>query len=375
MLFRRRVSLPLLLAMLLASGAALCAEPAASAPQATKARLRGALLTAEMATAERLELLAKEGYSAIVLDVGQGDGGTIQAVKAAAKQVTQAGLDLYYWIEVARCEALAKEHPEWMASLQGHQEWRRLHKEFPFPKADEVVKCYPWTPILYRETFDAHLLRIERLLAELPVPQGLFLNDLQGPPTACGCGNPVCRWTADYGPVVTATPLGDDAAGRFVAEVRKRVAKTTSVIPVWTTECEEHDKEKDALCAGVGCFKGICWKAYTKQLMPVADEAPLIGALLLYKEFGQDSPTYAAAAGWVSHAVAGFTQMPAKNGGRAIEAGRLITVLQGYDVTPQEVEAQLARSRDSGAAGYIVALSKLDQSWQPKMHRWRNQPK
>jgi hypothetical protein len=334
-------------------------------------RFRGALLTAEMATAERLAELKTQGFADVALLLGEPTDATARADSTAAERIAAAGLRLHYWIEVGRCPQLADEHPKWIASLQGHQEWRRLHPDFPQPTASEVVKCYPWTPILYREAFAAHLERIERLLAARPAPAGLLLNDLQGPPTACGCGNPVCRWTADYGPIKTATAEGDDAAARFVVKVEAIAGDSIPVIPIWTTECEEHDVARDALCAGVGCFKGICWKAYTRQLKPLAEQSPTIGALLFYKEFGQDTKAYREPAGWVGHALRGFATMPPKHGGRAVEPQRLIAVLQGWDVTPDQLAAQRSQAEAVGAGGILVAFAKIDQSWSPRIHKWR----
>ena len=181
----------------------------------------------------------------------------------------------------------------------------------------------------------------------------------------------MCRWTADYGPIRTATPLKDDAAARFVASVEKIAADRWPVIPVWTPECEEHDVAKDALCAGVGCYKGICWKAYTRQLGPLSDQSPTLAALLLYKEFGQDTKVYDESAGWVGHALRGFRTMPAKHGGRGVEPQRVLAVLQGYDVSPAELSAQMKQMESAGAAGYVVAFARIDQSWSPRMHRLR----
>lgn len=339
---------------------------------AAEARLRGALLTAEMATAEKLQSLKADGYNAIALVVKESEPAAVAADRTAAERIARAGLEMHYWIEVGRSPELADAHPLWMASLQGHHEWRRLHKELPHPRPGEVVKCYPWTPVLYREVFDAQLARVKKLLADRLSPATLFLNDLQGPPSACGCGNPVCRWTTDYGPIVTAARLGDDAAAKFVAEVQKIAGGQTRVVPVWASECEEHDKELDALCAGVGCYKGTCWKVYTRQLAPLAAEADAIGALLLYKEFQQDRPYYKQPAGWTRHAlVHGFVEQPAKNGGPKVEPSRLIAVLQGWDVSQAEIAAQIDHARAAGAAGYVVALAKIDQSWTPKIVKWR----
>ncbi|HUE70577.1 MAG TPA: hypothetical protein VMP01_06780 [Pirellulaceae bacterium] len=327
------------------------------------AELRGALLTAEMVTTERLSSLRADGYGAVILVVSKGDG----AENNAARAIEESGLELHYWIEVGRSPELADEHPLWMASLQGHDKWRRLYKDFPQPKSDETIKVYPWVPVFYREAFDAHLARIEKLLAGLPPAKAIYLNDLQGAPSACGCGNPVCRWTTDYGPIVTATKLGDDAAAKFVAEVRKRVPKETKVVPVWVTECEAHDKDNDKLCAGVGCYEGICWKAYVRQLTPLAADSDTLGALLLYKEFGQDVPNYKARAGWIGHAIEhGFADQPAKQKSPAIKPSRIVAVLQGWDVTDAEIAAQLEQATGAGAGGTIVAFARIDQAWSPK---------
>jgi hypothetical protein len=332
--------------------------------------LRAALLTAEMTTDARLTELRNAGYSAAVLVISRAGGASTAADRHAFERITKAALEPFYWIEVGRCPELADKHPLWMASLQGHLEWRRLHKAFPHPKADEVVKAYPWTPVFYQETFDAHLTRIKRLLADRPLAQGVFLNDLQGAPSACGCGNPVCRWTTDYGPIATATKLGDDAPAKFIAAVKRIVPEGTRVIPVWTTECEEHDKS--GLCAGVGCYQGTCWKVYSRQLTPLAAEANMMGTLMLYKEFGQNGPQYKDRAGWISHALKhGFVEQPAKHGGATVAASRLIAVLQGWDVSDAEIQAQIEQARVAGAAGYIVALFRIDQSWQPRLVKWR----
>jgi hypothetical protein len=332
-------------------------------------RFRGALLTSAMADVSRLTELRSQGYTTVVLVLEDDSPAGRKADRDAAERATQMGLDLWYWIEIARSPQFADDHPRWMASLQGHQEWRRYFQDFPDAKSGEVVKSYPWVPILYREAFDAHLVRVKELLAARPAAKGVLLNDLQGPPSACGCGNTVCRWTADYGPIKTATPMGDDAAARFIAAVEKLTGNGVRVVPIWTTECESHDVAKDGLCAGVGCYKGICWKAYSRQLRHVAEQSPVIGALLLYKEFGQDTKAYAVSAGWIGHALRGFQSMPPQHGGKAVEPQRLLAVLQGWNVSAAELVAQQKQAEMAGTAGWLVALSKIDQSWSPRIIR------
>jgi hypothetical protein len=259
---------------------------------------------------------------------------------------------------------MADAHPRWMGSLQGHPEWKRLFPDIRPAGPGQVTKAYPWTPILYREAYAAHLDRVRTLLAAVPKPAGVFLNDLQGVPSACGCGNTLCRWTADYGPLVTATPLQDDAASRFIVDV-KQFLPDIRVVPVWATECEAEDKAE--ACAGVSCFDGACWKAWTRQLMPLAQQAPLIGVLTLDRELGRNRIPSPGQAPWIRRALASFSQMPPKRDGQAIATSRLIAVLQGWGGAEKDIEKTVRDSLDSGVAGYVIARTRIDQSWLPRM--------
>ena len=325
--------------------------------------LRMILLSPVQATPDGLTRRKRDGATGIVLNL---TGGEREAARGAAGRVKRAGLDLYYWIEVARCPELADAHPEWMASLQGHPQWRRHFPRTPQPTAGQVVKNYPWVPIRYRDAFKAHLGRVQGLVQGLPAAKGIFLNDLQAAPSACGCGNLLCRWVPDYGPIRTATTLPPDAAARFVSAVREFSPKS-EIIPVWTTECEEHEMPKGAACQGVPCFTGACWYAYAEQLMPVARASRTLAALVPYRAFGRDDPRYGPKAGWVRHALATFAQMPPKRKGEAIPAERIVAVLQGWDVTPEERQAQIQQAREAGARGYVLAEMEIPQGWEPRI--------
>jgi hypothetical protein len=326
------------------------------------AKLRAILLNAGEVTAPRIERLKDEKYNAVVLAVSESASEALRADQAAAEKVRASGLDLCYWIEVGRHAPTADRHPLRMATLQGHGEWRRLFPGVPSPRAGEVTKVYPWTPILYRENFDSHLARVLALVNERPRPAALFINDLQAAPSACGCGNLTCRWTTDYGPIKTAARLNDNAAAQFVAGVSGNLPDV-KVIPVWTTECEEHDKEK--LCAGVNCYQGLCWKRYAAQLAPLAKQADQIGVLCLYKEFGQDVPHWKSEAGWIEHALRTF-ENPPQNGPK-VSTSRLIAVLQGWDVSAEEIAAQISRADAANPAGIVVAEARIQQGWEPRV--------
>ncbi len=281
-------------------------------PSEIRNSLKGVLVNSVEVNSIHLKQWKMEGLNTVVLLLSEKEPG--RQVQAAAYHIRSSGLHLYYWIEIARHPVMAEEHPEWMASLQGHQEWRRHSPTFPEIAEGEVVKNYPWVPILYQEAFEAHLKRISLLVKNLPTPQGVFLNDLQAAPSACGCGNWLCRWTPDYGPVKTATKLPASAAAKFATAVGKLMPKSR-IIPVWTTECEEPDGAKDGACAGVGCFSGLCWQ------------------------------------------------------GPPVSADRLISVLQGWDVTSEQRSAQIQQCEKAGAAGFVLALTKIEQGWEPRIFK------
>ena len=358
-------------------------------PSKTMAQFRAVLINARLAGTEQLAEFKAQGFNAVVLEIAylsEKEGN-----KNAAENIKTAGLDLYYWIEVARNKAMADAHPEWLCSVQGHKDWRRLFKTNTNPQEGEVVKVYPWVPILYKETFAAHLKRIEELLNDTPEATGLFLNDLQGGPSACGCGSTFCRWTSDYGTLLTATPYSDEkdeeldnkwpsvvsAAAEFVQAV-KRLSPTSDVIPVWLTECEEHDRQK--LCGNVGCYQGYCWLFYERQLDLLVPQIDHLGVLATFKAFDRDLPVYGEKAGWVKWVLESYAALPRgyrwrknpetkKERKEVIEARRLVAVLQGWGVTEEETKAQIQRTEEAGAAGYVLSLIEIDQSWAPKIYR------
>ncbi len=330
--------------------------------------LRAVLVDAPLFDEVRAATLRLADFNAVVLRVDSNRQSSRLEIARAFAIAQRHQLPCYFWVEVARCPVLADQRPELMASLQGHPEWRRFFPQSPQPRDDEVVKTYPWVPIMSREGFDAQLDRVTKLLDGLPTPAGLFLNDLQGAPSACGCGHPLCRWTTDYGPKRTTAKLGPDAAAQFVEAVSK-ATRVPRVIPVWATECEAHDKT--TLCAGIGCYEGLCWKELVKQLTPLAERSDPIALLLPFREFERDLPIYPDRAGWIREAIELMQTQPARHRGTPLPPGRLIAVLQGWDVTHREVMAQIAQAHLAGAGGCILSLVPIDQSWEPRIMPWK----
>jgi hypothetical protein len=278
---------------------------------------------------------------------------------------------------VARNPQMAEAHPRWMAALGSHEDWQKNFPNFPEPGFDEVAKAFPWVPIGYRETFDAHLTRIEQLLQRAPTGwRGVLLNDLQAGPSACGCGNLQCRWVLDYHVRSTATKLeGDDVAARFTAEVRKRVGDK-AVVPIWATECAEVDLPSDknqgrpgtGLCGTVGCATGACSEVFTRQwtALTSGNDRP-VGLLALHTALRRTRREFGGGPLWVTNAVAYLDQTLPAHGGKSISPQRLWVVVEGLQPAEEATSRELAAKTGVGAV--IVARSRIDQSYEPRMLR------
>jgi len=92
-------------------------------------------------TPKNLDAWRAEGFTAVValLDEDHPAG----AYRSTASAAHSAGVDLYYWIEVARNAKMADDHPRWMASLGMHDDWQKRFPDVVPPKKGEVAKAYP----------------------------------------------------------------------------------------------------------------------------------------------------------------------------------------------------------------------------------------
>ena len=355
---------------LLIGGALVLGGPLAAGEAATPMEI--VLVEPDAVDAGKTMAWKAEGFTAVafVLD----DRCDPPTLKTAATAATAAGLGVYLWIEVGRCPDLARAHPEWMAALGMHADWRARFPNIRPLQAGEVAKAWPWVPIVYKEAFDAHKARVGRLLARAPAGvRGILLNDLQGGPAACGCGNLQCRWAIDYHVPATATAL-PNAASRFVAEVT-RLAPGQEVIPVWTTECEAEDLPAakrppggwgTGLCGTVPCFD-FCRARFAEQWADLQKDRTGPTALLaLHREFRRDRPEYGGPAAWVGRTVEYCEKLEPKPAGGP---GRLWLVVQGYDVPLAEAAAARAAAVRLGAGAVVVARARIDQSYEPRIVR------
>jgi hypothetical protein len=327
-----------------------------------KQPVRGVLVQPSRVTPEFLAVWRAKGVSVVVVPLNEETKGRWESI---ARVVERAGLTLWPWVEVARNQAMADIHPDWMAAPGGHHDdWRRRFPSAPRARPGEVIKAWPWVPIGYAPALKAHRDRLRKLLGDLPGAwQGVFLNDLQAGPSSCGCGNDQCRWALDYGtPATAAKTPGDDAAARLVAELRDR-HPSKAVVPVWVTECEPVDlpgaKDGTGLCGGVPCAKGDCWPRYVRswnRLLGATDGSVALG--LWPETFGRDPVR------WLETDLALFRNPP--RGGVALSPERTIAIVQAWDQPEASVDATLEQIKRL-APGWVLALDPIDQSWQPRV--------
>lgn len=326
-------------------------------------------------TPEQIENWRVEGFTSIVVLLDEDY--SADAYRAAATAASSVKMDLYYWVEIARNKRLADAHPRWMASLGMHDDWLARFPAATKPKKGEVAKAYPWVPIGYAEAFQAHLSRIEQLLGKVPdAYRGLLLNDLQGGPASCGCGNLQCRWAIDYGVPATATKDGaDDMAARFIVKARD-LAPGKQLIPIWMTECEERDLpaakvpggKSTGLCGNVPCATGTCPRAFAKQLKTLLDsyEGPL-GLLTAQQACERDAKFYGGPAGWISASVDYLDDTPLAPTRRGVPHEQLWLVVQGAPKNHDTEATARAEALKLQPGAVIVARVPLDQSYEPRV--------
>jgi len=163
--------------------------------------------------------------------------------ESSAKAARDSGLDLYYWIESGGIPKLAAAAPEWMASLGMHTDWLKRFPHAKTPGAGEVAKAFPWGPLTIGSIRRA-FARYRSFAQQLPPDyRGILLNDLQGGPASCGCGNLQCRWATDitfrHCMKFEATMPPPDSSRRS-SQSRQQGSHS-----VWAPKCDNEDLPKE----------------------------------------------------------------------------------------------------------------------------------
>ena len=315
----------------------------------------GLLLAPKALTPARLDSALAEGYTAVVMDLTAPRADSVALDLEVLDRFSE--LTRYGWIDVGRDDVAAALHPEWL-----HRPHKRQYYGF------EEVAIYPWVSVNNRAVFDYELARVTRLLQSAAGAnlRGVFLNDLQAAPEGCGCGNAICRmWDNSLGPKLSGeTHFGDRpvAPRRFVEAVEGAFGGL-DVIGVITETCEAgvtvagvKDPEVTLGFGDRNCAHPDGLETYPKL---IADLSGLgtVGLLALYKVFGRDHPAYGdgTEAAWVGGILDRYRSYDA--------ATPIIAVIQGWDVTAEEVRAQRDQAIAHGAVGVLVCGTPVDQSW------------
>ena len=158
-------------------------------------------------------------------------------------------------------------------------------------------------------------------------------------------------------------------------EVRKRVGNK-AVIPVWTTECAEVDLPPDkhqgrpgtGLCGTVGCATGACSEVFTQQWSALTSgyDGP-VGLLAAHTALRRTQREFGGGPGWITNAVAYLNHTLPANGGKSFPTDRLWVVVEGLQPAEEAISRDLAAK--AGAGAVIVARSRIDQSYEPRIFR------
>jgi hypothetical protein len=335
-----------------------------------KARFRARKIAVCDTAETRLRELAQEG-EAVVFDLAAESG----ALRAACAAARAGGVPVRGWIEVGRDEAAAGAHPEWMHAPQ-HHEWLQA---FPNWGGGRTALVAPWICVNNRAAFDYALNRVCRLVEAAPPLDGLFLNDIQGPPAGCGCGNVLCRsWDNSPGAKIAPAPYQNPdvffsqvfwrACADAIANLSVNALPPSRVFPVICGECEigvtmggvESPDERRGTCRGIPCSRPcalVYWPGLVRSLAAERGRPSAVGLLTPYRLFDRDTPLYGGTAAWVGASAAHYREYDPN--------ASLIAVVQGWDVTQDELAAQKEQAIRNGAAGLLVLEEPLEQSWWP----------
>ncbi len=327
---------------------------------------RARKIPAVAASRSGLRALALRG-EAVVFDLAAGG----EALRQACENARGLGVPVWGWIEVGRDEAAAEAHPEWMHAPQ-HPEWLQA---FPDWSGGPTALVAPWICVNNRAAFNYALERVRALVQNAPPLEGLFLNDIQGPPAGCGCGNVLCRsWDNSPGEKIAPTPYANpdvffpQVFWHACAHAMVDTLPISRICPIICGECEigvtlggvESPDEQLGSCRGIPCARPcaqVYWPGLVRALAAERGGPSAVGLLTPYKLFGRDVPLYGDTAAWVGASVTHYREYD--------PAAQVIAVTQGWDVTPEELAAQIEQAASNGAWGTLVLEEPLDQSWWP----------
>lgn len=321
----------------------------------------------------RLREMAERAET-LVLDLAA-ESALLHLTAAAARE---HGVDVWGWIEVGRDPAAAGAHPDWMHAPQ-HHEWLQAFPDYRAQGGRHPALVSDWICVNNRKAFDYALKRVQTLVQAAPPLDGVLLNDIQGPPAGCGCGNILCRsWDNSPGDKIAPTPYTNPdlffsevfwrACADALAGHPEKPLPRERVVPILCGECEIGIPMGAAFspdgvlnnCRGIDC-SNVCslhyWPAMVRAFAPERGGPSAVGLLTPYKLFGRDLSLYGSTAAWVQASLTHYHSCE--------PTARLTAVIQGWEVTAEELEAQTAQAVAGHADGLLILEEPLDQSYHP----------
>jgi hypothetical protein len=136
------------------------------------------------------------------------------------------------------------------------------------------------------------------------------------------------------------------------------------ITPIICPECEQgvvmgpaaNPDAQTRYCASINC-SDPCGGFYYPGLVRALGGLASVGLLCTYKALRRDVPIYGAEAAWVAANIDRYGEHGA--------VSRLVPVLQGWDVSEDEIKAQLSFVSERNVRGYILSLLPLENSFQP----------
>src|SRR5206468_11643313 len=120
-------------------------------------------------------------------------------------------------------------------------------------------------------------------------------------------------------------------------------------------------------CGAVTCAHGLCPKEFTQQwsaLLQTGAAAP-VGLLTLHRELSRARKEYGEDAGWISRSVAYVDHVLPQHGGAIFPHRKLWLIVQGTNRDEELAARRIAAQ--TGAGTVVVARTKIDQSYEPRI--------
>lgn len=306
------------------------------------------------------EAARRGGADGIITPLGmQTDKAHVAAFKSQARR---HGLEPGFWIEIGRDQEAAIKHPEWLHVPQ-HTDWLAQFPDWSGPSA----AVFPWLPLNNKAVFEYQLAKVASLASMLESGDSIYLSNVQNPPAGCGCGNLQCRsWDNSPGEKIAPSPYEHKElffTSMFLDALRAKLP-AIRITPIICPECEQgvvmgtvaNPDAQTRYCNSINC-SDPCGGFYYPGLIRALGGLERVGLLCTYKALGRDIPVYGGKAAWVAANIERY--------GEHGPVTKLIPVLQGWDVSEEEVNAQLDFVSKAGARGYILSRLPLDNSFRP----------